>query len=213
MMALKSHLNPDPILLDVADEKGFLSPQEIFARSGPLELEIGSGKGAFLMQMAVAFPDRNFIGIEWANAYARYAADRFRRHGFQNVRMVHGEAIWWIRIHVADNTLDAMHIYFPDPWPKTRHHKRRLIQQPFLQQALRVLKPLAHLNIVTDHAEYFAHIRLTLAEFGHFPVEPFESPLRSVGRNFLVGTNFEKKYAAQNRPFYSVTAVKPGGTQ
>ena len=208
-MALKSHLNPDPNLLELPDSTGFLSPGEIFGRSGPLELEIGSGKGAFLMQMAGAFPDRNFIGIEWANAYARYAADRFRRHGIDNVRIVHAEAIWWLRIHVADDALDALHIYFPDPWPKSRHHKRRLIQPPFLHQALRVLKPHACLNIVTDHAEYFTHIRTTLTEFRHFSLIAFESPLRAVGRNFLVGTNFEKKYAAENRPFYSISAVKP----
>ena len=207
-MALKSNLIPGANLLEVDDSIGFLTSEQMFARPGPLELEIGVGKGTFLMQMARTIPDRSFIGIEWANAYARYAADRFRRHGVDHVRIVHAEALWWLRVHLADNTLDALHVYFPDPWPKTRHHKRRLVQIPFLQQALRVLKPQAPLNIVTDHAEYFAHIRRTLGEFAGFSIKPFESPLRSADQDVLVGTNFEKKYAAENRPFYSLSALK-----
>lgn len=208
-MALKSNLIPEPNLLVVDESVGVLKSTEIFGRSGPVELEIGSGKGTFLMQMAGAFPERNFIGIEWANAYARYAADRFRRHAIRNVRVVHGEALSWIRMHLADSTIDALHVYFPDPWPKSRHHKRRLIQMPFLDQAHRVLRPHAPLNIVTDHAEYFDHIQRELKNFGRFTIQAFESPLRQIGGDFLVGTNFEKKYSAQRRPFYSLTALKP----
>jgi tRNA (guanine-N7-)-methyltransferase len=209
-MALKSHLIPEPNLLNVADSAGILNLEQVFSRAAPVELEIGSGKGAFLLQMATAFPEKNFIGIEWANAYAAYAADRFRRHSHNHVRIVNGEALWWMRVHLADTTLDALHVYFPDPWPKSRHHKRRLIQKSFLQQSLRILKPAAPLHIVTDHAEYFEHMRHTFAEFGQFNIEPFISPLRSVGADFLVGTNFEKKYVAENRPFYSLIARKPG---
>jgi tRNA (guanine-N7-)-methyltransferase len=209
-MALNSNLIPDPNLLSVDDAEGVLDLIRIFGRAAPVELEIGSGKGAFLLQMAKAFPEKNFIGIEWASAYAHYAADRFRRHGHGHVRIVNAEALWWLRIHLAEASIDALHVYFPDPWPKSRHHKRRLIQNAFLQQALRVLKPAGPFYIVTDHAEYFDHIRRTFSEFGQFSVEPFISPLRAVEGNFLVGTNFEKKYAAQKRPFYSLLARKPG---
>ncbi len=208
-MALKANLVTDPNLLVVDDATGILDLENIFGCLTAVELEIGSGKGAFLLQMAKAFPERQFIGIEWANAYAAYAADRFRRHGHKNVRIVGAEALWWIRVHLADASMNALHVYFPDPWPKSRHHKRRLIQKPFLLQAMRILKPGAPLYIVTDHAEYFEHMRQTLTDFGQFLIEPFVSPLQVVGGNFLVGTNFEKKYAAEKRPFYSLIARKP----
>ncbi len=204
-MALRANLIPEPMLLTIPDSTGFLLFKDIFSNDSPLELEIGSGKGTFLMQMAQKFPDRNFVGIEWAKAYANFAADRLRRHALNNARMVSAEALWWVKTHVPNAALSALHVYFPDPWPKSRHHKRRLIQKPFLLEARRVLKAGGKLNIVTDHAEYFGHIQQTLMDFAHFTLGPFESPLGSE-TGWLVGTNFEKKYVAEHRPFYAVTA-------
>ena len=207
-MALKPNLIPEPALLHLPDDSGTLSWQHIFLNDHPVQLEIGSGKGTFLLAAAMQFPNHNFVGIEWARAYCDFAADRIRRHGLANVRMVRADANWWIRAHVPDQSLHALHVYFPDPWPKARHHKRRLIQAPFLQQAVRILVPGGILRIVTDHTEYFEHIRAVISEFKLLQIIDFVPPLPTAD-GLLVGTNFEKKYIQQNRSFNSIALKKP----
>jgi tRNA (guanine-N7-)-methyltransferase len=212
-MALRPNLQPDAMLLNVPDEAGKLDFAAIFCNDHPLELEIGAGKGTFILAIAQAKPEHNFIGIEYAKAYADFAADRLRRHQMANARIVSAEASWWVRCHVPDGALEAIHIYFPDPWPKTRHHKRRLIQLPFLKEVHRVLKPGGILRLVTDHADYFAHMQATLAAQSDLEVIPFTSPVplkADAPEGSIVGTNFERKYIAEGRTFNATAARKPG---
>ena len=107
-----------------------------------------------MLAIAEATPQRNFIGIEYARAYAEFAADRLRRHEQTNARLVHAEASWWVRCHVADAALAAVHVYFPDPWPQARHHKRRLIQAPFVSLLASRIAPGGYLHCATDWQEY-----------------------------------------------------------
>ena len=90
-MSLRPGLVTEPILLQVPDAAGMLHWAEVFGNGNPVELEIGSGKGTFLLRSAQTWRDRNFIGIEWAKAYAEFAADRLRRHNCLNARMVHAD--------------------------------------------------------------------------------------------------------------------------
>jgi tRNA (guanine-N7-)-methyltransferase len=210
-MALRQNLNPAEFLLNLPDERGKIAFADIFNNNHPVELEIGSGKGTFLVAIAEAKPEHNYVGIEYAKAYAEFAADRLRRHNLHHTRMVHGEATWWIRCHVPDESLTAMHIYFPDPWPKARHNKRRLIQLPFLKEVHRVLIPGGKLRLVTDHADYFAHMQATLVAQSDLEVIPFDSPVplkENAPAGSIVGTNFERKYIAEGRPFHSTAAIK-----
>jgi tRNA (guanine-N7-)-methyltransferase len=210
-MALRPNLEPEPMLLSPPDEAGKLSWPQIFGNDHPVELEIGAGKGTFLLGIAQARPEHNYIGIEWARAYAEFAADRLRRHQTNNARIVHGEAAWWVRCHVPDASLAALHVYFPDPWPKTRHHKRRLIQLPFLKEVHRVLIPGGKLRLVTDHADYFAHMQEVLKGQSDLTVVPFESPVPlkpGAPEGSIVGTNFERKYIAEGRTFHAAMAIK-----
>ena len=166
------------------------------------------GKGTFLKEQARARPEVNFFGIEWANFYWKYASDRLRRHKCLNARTVRAEALFFLREHVADASLSVLHVYFPDPWPKTRHHKRRLIQQPFLEQARRVLAPGGRLQIVTDHKEYWEeNIEPLVRAAAGFTVVDYNRP-GSAGDGEFVGTNFERKYRREGRPFYAIAAVK-----
>ena len=205
-MPLRPNLDPQHFLLNIPDEAGTIAWQDVFANDRPVELEIGSGKGTFLMAIAQNIPEHNFIGIEYASAYADFAADRLRRHQMENARIVKAEASWWIRCHVPDGSLTAMHIYFPDPWPKTRHHKRRLIQLQFFKEVTRVLIPGGKLRLVTDHADYFAHMNKVLGAQSDLQVVPFDSPIPVSGA--IVGTNFERKYIAEGRTFNSISATK-----
>jgi len=208
-MALRDDLNPGPFLLEYPDEAGRLVLADIFSNENPVELEIGSGKGTFLMAVAQARPGTNYIGIEWARQYALYAADRLRRHNQANARMVHGEASWWVRCHIPDASLEGVHVYFPDPWPKARHHKRRLVQLSFIAEVHRILKPGGKLRLVTDHADYFAHMQEVLKTQTLLKVIPFESPLAGhVPEGQIVGTNFEKKYITEGRVFNATAALK-----
>jgi tRNA (guanine-N7-)-methyltransferase len=206
-MALRANLDPAPNLLTVADAAGKISWTDIFGNNHPVELEIGSGKGTFILAAAEQCPQHNYIGMEWAKAYCDFAADRLRRHGLANARMVHAEALWWIRCHVEENAVAGVHVYFPDPWPKSRHHKRRLIQPEFLNEAHRILAPGGQVRVVTDHADYFEWIKAVFAGQSALAEIPFESPLpqRDGG---MVGTNFEKKYALEGRCFYVIAAQK-----
>ncbi len=101
---------------------------EVFGRNGPVHIEIGSGKGTFLVNQAKVRFEVNFLGIEWASKYYRHAVDRIGRHGITNVKMMRTEAASFLAELVPQQSIDCFHIYFPDPWPKTRHHKRRLIE-------------------------------------------------------------------------------------
>jgi len=189
------------VLLDEAvTSAGPLDLPVAFGNARPVELEIGSGKGTFLLARAAARPDLNFLGLEWARAYCHYAADRIRRAGLGNVRMLRSEAGSFCRTCLADRSIWRVHVYFPDPWPKRRHHHRRLIQPAFLAQVKRILQPGGQLIIVTDHLGYFSHIQRVLGEVRGFARVDFP---RMTGRDGeIVGTNFERKYIGQGRSFY-----------
>ena len=145
----------EPIGLDPDKLPKPLRWEEIFGNTHPVELEIGMGKGTFLLEQAKTRPETNFFGIEWARWFWRYASDRLRRHDCLNARTVRAEANFFLTEHVPDASISVLHIYFPDPWPKARHHKRRLIQPAFMPLVKRVLKAEGRLQVVTDHQGYF----------------------------------------------------------
>ena len=197
---------PGEHLLDDAIAAGPADLQGIFGNARPVELEIGSGKGTFLLARGKARPELNVLGVEWAGSYAAYCADRFRRHGLDNVRMLHADATDFVTHCLPDACLLRVHVYFPDPWPKRKHHRRRSIQLPFVDQLWRVLMPGGQLLIVTDHQAYFQHIRRVLAQARGWCLTNFPTMHDADGQ--IVGTNFERKYIAQGRPFYQAARMK-----
>ena len=194
------------MLLEGSDTHGLLDFATIFHNRRPVEVEIGSGKGTFLLARAAARPDVNLLGIEWAAAYCLYAADRIRRSKLTNARMVHADAVCFISDCLAEASVWRVHMYFPDPWPKHRHHGRRSLQLPFAAQIRRVLAPGGQLLIVTDYLDYHQHIRAVLANIEGFAWVPF--PQMASGSGELAGSNFERKYIAQGRPFYNTALMK-----
>lgn len=172
---------------------------QIFGRSAPVQLEIGSGKGTFLVNEAQACPQMDFFGIEWASKYYRHAVDRLGRRELTNVRLIRTEAAGFLRDSVGEQTINGIHIYYPDPWPKKRHHKRRFICQENVDQILRVLKTGGHLKIATDHADYFEQIQTVLREYAtRFRKIEFRPTAGARGGEW-VGTNFERKYLKEER--------------
>jgi tRNA (guanine-N7-)-methyltransferase len=178
----------------------------LFGNDRAVEMEIGMGKGTFITEQAKARPEVNFFGIEWATWFWKYASDRLRRNGCTNARTVRAEALYFLREFVKDASIHVLHVYFPDPWPKKRHHKRRLVQEPFVKQVERILMPRGRLQLVTDHADYFEQMREVVGRSALEVVE-YNRP-GSAGEGEFVGTNFERKYAREGRPFYAIAAVK-----
>ncbi len=130
-------------------------PEKVFTESGPLEIEIGSGKGLFLHREATASPQKNLLGIEISLKYARFAASRLARAEIANACVVHADARQIFSEMLPDGSLAAIHIYFPDPWWKKRHHKRRLLNPAFVHQLSRTLVDGGCLHFWTDVQETF----------------------------------------------------------
>ena len=189
--------------LDLATSK--LDLKKIFDNDRLVEIEIGSGKGTFIIARSKLRPDLNLLGIEYAKPYCLYTADRVRRHDLQNVRMLCCDAGALFTDCLADQSLWRVHIYFPDPWPKRKHHRRRLIQPEFISQVRRTLKIGGQLLIVTDHFGYFQQIRQVVNNAEGFA----EIPRPKAGQSGeIVGTNFERKYLSQGRLFYSAGLLR-----
>ena len=192
-------------------ESGRLDPRMFFAHPDrPFEIEIGSGKGTFLLAEASANPEVNYFGIEQAGEFWRYAADRLRRHGLANVKVLWGDAVEFIRHRVPDGIVRTIHLYFSDPWPKSRHHKRRVLQDRSLAEFHRVLVPEGELRLVTDHAElwawYEAHAARHAAQWSRLE---FARPAHA-SEGELVGTNFERKFREEGRSFHAMTLRRRG---
>ena len=196
------------VALSVEDGGDQLDFARIFGRAGPVHMEIGSGKGTFLVAQAQAQPEVNFLGIEWARKFYRHAVDRIGRWGLRNVRIVRTDAATFLRGFVPQESVDCFHVYFPDPWPKKRHHKRRFLQGSNLDVLIRCLKPGGEIRIATDHADYFEQIReVTSAYSGKLEEIEFERPA-GAREGELTGTNYERKYVKQSRPIYTAAFRK-----
>ena len=208
-MQLHRELLVEPVGLNVDALQRPLNFAQLFGNDHPVEMEIGTGKGTFLTEQAKTRPEVNFLGVEWANWFYRYAADRLRRNACLNARMVRTEASFFLKEFVPDSGLAVLHIYFPDPWPKKRHHKRRLIRDAFMPEIRRVLAPGGRLQVVTDHKGYFEeNIEPAVTKSGLNMID-YNRP-GSAGDGEFVGTNFERKYRQEGRPFYAIAAVKAG---
>ena len=189
---------------------GILDLEALFERKGPIEMEIGSGKGTFLVEQAKSFPDTNYLGIEWANKFYKYAVDRIERWELNNVCLLRTDAAVFIKGHVGNACIRMFHLYFPDPWPKKSHHKRRFFCDENLAQIHRILQANGIVNIATDHENYFEQMTDVAGkaiQAGLFEEIPFIRPAGAADGE-LVGTNFERKYIKEGRHTYTLALRK-----
>jgi len=196
------------VALKLEETGGTLDFAQVFGRAGPVHLEIGSGKGTFLVAQARAHPEVNFLGIEWASKFYRHAVDRIGRWGLYHVRLLRADAATFLRERVPPESVDCFHLYFPDPWPKKRHHKRRFLQSDNLEVLLRCLRPGGEIRIATDHADYFQQIQEVTSRYaGQLEEIEFERPA-AAREGERTGTNYERKYVQQSRPIYTAAFRK-----
>jgi tRNA (guanine-N7-)-methyltransferase len=164
----------------------------LFKRPAPLEIEVGSGKGMFLVAASAERPQHNFVGCELARNYARLSAARLARAGRTNAVMLQGDALQLFRDVLPAACAVAVHVYFPDPWWKQRHRKRRVMKPGFLTDVERVLEPGGSLHFWTDVREYFD---TTLEMIGEVTglLGPFEVAQRPAEHEFDYRTHFERR--------------------
>jgi len=182
--------------------------RDMFAGDRPLEMEIGAGKGRFLMERAMAHPERDFIAVDYIWKYLKIGWERVEKRGLDNVLYFKAEAGEVVRNLVPDESVSVFHIYFPDPWHKRRHHKRRLLTPDFFLLLHQRLVPGGLLEIATDNFDYLIAFKAALIEAG----EVLWSRTRETRNARILDpdfrTNFEMKYAAEGRDLYYLELEK-----
>jgi tRNA (guanine-N7-)-methyltransferase len=180
-------------------ETGFfrIDFETLFGNRNPVVLEIGSGKGRFLIATATERPDLNVVGVEKSLHYHRVIRDRVAKRHLQNIRLINHDAFLVLRDMVPDASLAEIHIYFPDPWPRKKEQKRRIIRAEVLEQIRRTLVDGGSAIYVTDHREYFEAAAPLIEQ--HFRAER-----RIPGPDDPPRTNYEAKYRAEGREIYEV---------
>lgn len=166
----------------------------LFPAQQPVELELGSGDGSFLARWAQAHPERNFLGVERLLGRLRKLDRKAQRAGLTNLRLVRLEASYLLQYLIPPASLSAIHVYFPDPWPKRRHRDRRLINELFTQVSASALVPGGHVWLRTDNVDYFEQMVEVFAANPRF--EKVETP----EEQRLVVTDFERYFNAQGIP-------------
>jgi tRNA (guanine-N7-)-methyltransferase len=178
------------------DYSGRVKTEDIFPRLGPLELDIGSGEGAFLEAMAALHPDHNFLGMERLLGRVRKVCRTIAQRGFTNARVMRIESYYAIKHLLPLGSVAVAHVSFPDPWPKRYHHPRRLIQASFLRELHGVLAPGGELRVKTDDEPYFRWMENAFAAVtGYERIEWIEEPGYPL-------TNFEQRFLSQGLPIY-----------
>ena len=173
--------------------------ETLFGRNAPLELEIGSGKGMFIDNASAQYPQHNFLGIEISVKYARFTAARLIRQSRTNAVMVCGDAALILQNFIPDDSLAAVHVYFPDPWWKRAHRKRRILRSEVLKLIESRLMPGGALHFWTDVEEYFTSTLALLAKTTTLQ-GPFEVPAQEMEGDYR--THFERRTRLHEEKVY-----------
>jgi tRNA (guanine-N7-)-methyltransferase len=182
--------------------------ENALASSLPIELEIGSGKGLFLTQAAQKEPQRTFIGLELATKYARDAHAKLERLGITNASFIACDAVAVIDRDVPDNKLAAVHVYFPDPWWKSKHKKRRVLSDETIIHIQRTLVAGGHLHFWTDVLDYYEEAVARIMELTSLR-GPFYVPEPVAEHTMDYRTHFERRTRLNGLPVYRSRFEKP----
>lgn len=173
---------------------------QLFGKDSEVELEVGFGNGVFLLQIAKDNPDKNFIGIELVNFFARKADKKLKNAGIQNVRLFVGDAKLLLLILFKDKVFSHIYFNFPDPWFKKRHKKRRLLKLNFNRLLAKRLKDNGFVSIVTDHPEFRDFVIESMIDSGIFMSEyPSGFTTENPGH---YPTKYEQKWRSQGKEIY-----------
>lgn len=183
--------------LEFAPENYFeeASPDSIFADGGDLELDLGCGDGGFLMAMAEHFTERRFLGVERLLGRVRKVCRKSERRNLNNVRVLRLDSAYAVRWLLPKASFSRIHLLFPDPWPKKKHHRRRLVTKEFGRAIRQLLRPGGEFLFKTDHAEYFEEASERLLALADI-FEPLDWDDDSF---FYAETDFERLWKEEGR--------------
>jgi tRNA (guanine-N7-)-methyltransferase len=184
-----------------------LDLERVYGNDHPVQVEIGCGKCSFLNHQARLHPDINYLGIDQVWRYMKLGVRRAQKQRLWNVRFIRMDARWVVGGHLAPGCVDIFHIYYPDPWPKPRDHKHRLLTRKFLTDLHFCLRPGGRVEIATDDFGYHIAIQKSLAGMS----EPWSRIRNRADRPFFetdLRTNYEAKYLAEGRALYYVQVLK-----
>lgn len=178
---------------------GRIDFRRLFGADRPVEVEVGSGKGRFLIEQAEARRDTSFLGVEWSLKYLRVTRDRSLKRGLSNLRLLRADARHVVPDLIPDGSLRRVHVYCPDPWPKKRHHKRRFLTAATVPHLERILEAGGFLHVSTDVVDYFEAIVTVLRD--HTGLVTATDPL--FPSDALGGkTSYEVKYLKAGRTIH-----------
>ena len=193
--------------LVLADARSLPPLPEIFGNNNPVEVEIGCGKAKFLIARASEFPQINFLGIDFIWKWMKYAVERTEKRRLENIKFLRADAREAVTHGIPRASVSIFHIYFPDPWPKRRHRKRRIVTGEFLRVLHERLTDVGLIELATDHYDYYLHMRSAVVQSG---IEWRGIKTVTGERLFAapVHTNYEIKYADAGRPLHYIELEK-----
>ncbi|MEM1296690.1 MAG: tRNA (guanosine(46)-N7)-methyltransferase TrmB [Verrucomicrobiota bacterium] len=177
--------------------------QDLFDREAPMELDLGCGDGGFLMAMAAEFPDRNFIGVERLLGRVRAVCRKADRRSLENVRVLRLDSAYAVGRLLPKNAFSRVHLLFPDPWPKKKHQKRRIVTPEFVAAIHELLESGGEFLFKTDHEEYFEHARQVILDF-----EAMESVPWPDDAFYYAETDFERQWKEEGKRIQGVRVRK-----
>lgn len=181
---------------------------ELFDNDNPIEIDIGAGKGKYLLARAQIDPDINFIGFDYVWKYLKIGWKRVQKRGLTNVLFFKAEALEVIRHLTPSGSVSVFHTYFPDPWHKRRHKKRRYMTPDFIKMLHDRLIPGGLIEMATDNFDYYIWLKGALAEVGPDLWQGVRESRNERLMNPDIKTNFEIKYEAAGRDLYYLELKK-----
>lgn len=195
----------DPVLIP-ADYFRVLDRHELFQNDQPLEVDLGSGDGSFLVQMAMLYPERNFLGVERLIGRVEKTAKRIKERGLTNARVLRIESVYALGWLLPESSVSRLHLLCPDPWPKKKHHNRRIYHNPEFHPALtRVLVPEGEFLLKSDDLPYYENGVEVMGTHDNYervdwPLQAFPYPL----------TDFEEQWLALGKTMNRARWKKTG---
>lgn len=181
-----------------------LDPVEITRNGRPLEIDLGCGDGSFLISMADHYQDRDFLGVERLLGRVKKVCKKITRNELNNAKVLRLDSQYVVEWLLPENTVSRIHLLCPDPWPKARHHRRRLVQIEFLDAVKRSLIPGGEFLFMTDHEEYFEWAQEMVAEFGGFEILEWDEDTF-----FYPKTDFQVQWEAEGKSMHRLRCKKP----
>lgn len=179
-----------------------VQPSDIFGNNNPVEVDLGCGDGSFLIALAKQYPERNFLGVERLLGRVKKVCKKAWREELPNVKVLRLDSLYVVQWLLAKGSIDRVHLICPDPWPKEKHHKKRLFQQPFLEAVHSILKEDGEFLFRTDHEEYYEWCCAEAEQFTSFRQIPWKED-----DFFYPKSDFQRQWEAEGKSLFNIRSL------